>query len=368
MTYRNMKHLRTLACLLLAAALSACGSKTAREKENEVGRKKYEIEKNPVDTIVLRKQNFNSQLLSNGKLRALNKSSLKFAGTGIVARLNVKNGTPVTQGEVIAVLDTRDAMLKLEQARHQMEKARIELEDKLLGYGYKFEDSLRIPAGTMRIARIHSGYNDAEAGLKSAQMNLDDCTLKAPVSGRVANLSTKVYEYPAGEEFCQVINDKIFEVEFAVLETELNSLRNGQRVLVSTFSEPEKSYAGQVTEINPTVNDKGQVMVRAQLPNPGSLIDGMNVKVRIENIVPDKFVVPKSAVLIRDNQEVLFRIDNGSKASWTYVHVLMANNDSYVVVPNTDKGADLNEGDVVIVSGNLNLAHGSGVMVKQEQE
>ncbi len=361
-----MKHLRTLAYLLLAASLTACGSKEQKEEENEVGRKKYEIEKNPVDTIVLRKQDFNSQLLSNGKLRALNKSSLKFANTGIVTQLYVKNGTPVAQGEVIAVLDTRDAMLKLEQARHQMEKAQIELEDKLLGYGYKMEDSLQIPGGTMRIARIHSGYNDAEASLKSAEMGLDNCTLKAPVGGRIANLATKLYEYPSGEEFCQVINDKIFEVEFAVLETELSSLKNGQRVLVSTFTEPEKNYAGQVTEINPTVNDKGQVMVRAQLPNPGHLIDGMNVKVHIENIIPGKFVVPKSAVLIRDNQEVLFRVDKENKAMWTYVHVLMANSNSYVVVPNSDKGAELNEGNIVIISGNLNLAHGSGVMVKQE--
>ena len=151
-----------------------------------------------------------------------------------------------------------------------------------------------------------------------------------------------------------------------MLETELSSLKNGQRVLVSTFTEPEKNYAGQVTEINPTVNDKGQVMVRAQLPNPGHLIDGMNVKVHIENIIPGKFVVPKSAVLIRDNQEVLFRVDKENKAMWTYVHVLMANSNSYVVVPNADKGAELNEGNIVIISGNLNLAHGSGVMVKQE--
>lgn len=360
-----MKQLRLWACLLSAILVVSCGTKEKKEEEGEMGRKKYEIEKNPVDTIILRKQNFNSQLLSNGKLRAMNKSSLKFAVSGIVTALPVKNGSSVTAGEVIAVSDTRDAGLKLEQARHQMEKAEIDLEDKLLGYGYKRSDSLRIPKETIRIARIHSGYNDAEANLKSARIAFDNCTLKAPVSGRIANLSTKLYEYPAGEEFCQVINDKIFEVEFAILETELSSLKKGQRVLVSTFSEPEKRYTGQVTEINPTVNDKGQIMVRAQLVNPGHLIDGMNVKVHIENIIPDKFVVPKSAVLIRDNQEVLFRIDKENKASWTYVHVLMSNSDSYVVVPNEDKGAELNEGDVVIISGNLNLAHGSGVEVKK---
>lgn len=354
------------ACLFLSALLVACGSKEKSGEENEVGRKKYEIEKNPVDTIILRKRDFNSQLLSNGKLRALNKSSLKFTNTGIITQLNGKNGSYVKKGEVIAVQDTRDALLALEQARHQMEKSRIDLEDKLLGYGYKTSDSLRIPRETMRIARIHSGYNDAEARLKSAQFSLDNRFLKAPIGGKIANLSTKVHEYPTGEEFCQIIDDNIFEVEFAVLETELNELRNGQEVAVSTFTEPEKKYSGQVTEINPTVNDKGQVMVRAQFQNPGHLIDGMNVKVHIENRIPDKLVVPKSAVLIRDNQEVLFRIDSENKATWTYVHILQSNSNSYVVVPNQEKGAELKEGDIIITSGNLNLAHGSGVMIKEK--
>lgn len=359
-----MKYQHILTCLFLAAIAIACGSKENKETSEEVGKKQYEIEKNPVDTIHLKYQNFNSQLLSNGKLRAVNKSSLKFPGSGIIKVLNVKNGSAVTTGEVIAKMDDTEAGLTLKRAQYQMEKARIDLEDKLLGFGYKMQDSLNIPRETMRIAKINSGYNDAVTSLTSAQESYNNCTLKAPVSGKIANLTTKLHEYPGGEEFCRVINDQTFEVEFAILETELSSLKNGQKVLIATFAEPEKRYTGQVSEINPMVNDQGQILVRAQFQNPGHLIDGMNVKVHVENIVPHKLVVPKSAVLIRDNQEVLFRIDQNGKAAWTYVHVLMSNSDSYAVVPNEDKGADLNENDIVIISGNLNLAHGSGVEIK----
>lgn len=341
----------------------ACKS-NAKEEESEIGKKKFEIEKNPVDTIVLRSQNFNSQLISNGKLRAQNKSSLKFAVTGIVAELNGKNGDFIKEGQVIARIDTKEAALKLEQSQFQMEKAEIELADKLLGYGYKRSDSLQIPKETMRIARIHSGYNDAVSNLKASQMAYANCTLLSPVSGKLANLKTKLFEYPSAEEFCQVINDGIFEVEFFILETELANLKSGQNVLVSTFTEPEKRYSGKVVEINPVVNDKGQIIAKAQFQNPGHLIDGMNVKVYIENIVPHKLVVPKSAVLIRDNQEVLFRVNAEGKAEWTYVHITNSNSNSYAVIANADKGAELNEGDIVIITGNLNLAHGSGIEIK----
>lgn len=360
-----MIHLRLLLLIALAITLATCGTKEKKDSEEEMGRKKYEIEKNPVDTMILKYKDFNSQLLSNGKLRALTKSALKFSSSGIVKQLQVKNGDFVKAGEVIAVIDTTEAALKLRQAESQMEKAKIELEDKLLGFGFRIQDSLNIPAETMRIARINSGYNDAIASLEAARFSYDNCLLKAPVNGKIANLKTKLYEYPKEEEFCSIIDDGTFEVEFAILETELASLKEGQRVLISTFVEPEKRYAGYVTEINPTVNDEGQILVRAQFQNPGRLIDGMNVKVHIENKIPHRLVVPKSAVLIRDNQEVLFRVDQEGKAAWTYVHVLMSNSDSYVVVPNEDKGADLNEGDIVIISGNLNLAHGSGVEIKK---
>ena len=52
---------------------------------------------------------------------------------------------------------------------------------------------------------------------------------------------------------------------------------------------------------------------------------------------------------------------------WTYVHTLLANTDSFVVEANISRGAELNEGDRVIVSGNLNLADGSKVVLKNAE-
>ena len=81
--------------------------------------------------------------------------------------------------------------------------------------------------------------------------------------------------------------------------------------------------------------------------------------------MPSQMVVPKSAVVIRDNLEVLFRYSKG-KSIWTYVHVQMANSESYVVTANTARGAELNIGDTIIIKGNLNL--GSDVEVEIENK
>ena len=129
---------------------------------------------------------------------------------------------------------------------------------------------------------------------------------------------------------------------------------------VSPFADLRKEVKGRITAINPTVDKHGQVLVDAELANDGTLADGMNVRVAVRQRVAGQLVVPKSAVVIRDNLEVLFRYRDG-RAQWTYVHTSLANSQEYVVEANTDRGAELNPGDLVIVSGNLNLADGSEV-------
>ena len=99
--------------------------------------------------------------------------------------------------------------------------------------------------------------------------------------------------------------------------------------------------------------------------NDGILIDGMNVRVIVERKMPGQLVVPRSAVVVRDNLDVLFTYSDDGVAHWTYVNIIRSNGDSHVVTANADRGAKLNEGDKVIVKGNLNLADGSKVQLKK---
>lgn len=161
------------------------------------------------------------------------------------------------------------------------------------------------------------------------------------------------------------MDDSVLEVDFSVMESEYSFLSVGLPVKVRPFADETKEYSGKVTAINPLVDEKGQISVTAQVRNDGSLIDGMNVRVIVERMIPGQLVVPRSAVVIRDNLDVLFTCTDDGKAHWTYVTILYSNGESYVVEANKDRNAELNEGDQVIVSGNLNLADNSDVLVKR---
>ncbi len=329
----------------------------------EIEKQAYTDDGNPVDIIVLEDKDFKEELVSNGKLKALRKSVLTFKISGELEYLAVRNGEFIKEGQVIARFQQFEVRQELEKAQIQFEQASIEMKDELLMKGYTSGDLSGIPEEVIKTAAIRTGLTTAENQLKTAQYNLDATVLKAPFPGKIANLRYKVFEQvPQGDDFCLLIDDSVFEVEFSVLETELQEVRIGKEVKIVPFA-VDTQVIGRVSEKNPVVEETGLIRIKALIKNPGFLIEGMNVKVLVESVVPGQLVVPKAAVVLRQNQEVLFKY-TGGLAFWTYVQTIHENSDSYAVRAQPDKGGTLQAGDTVIISGNLNLAHESNVVIK----
>jgi RND family efflux transporter MFP subunit len=323
----------------------------------------YKEERNPVEVIVLDNTDFRRELVSNGKLKALRKSVLTFRISEELEYLPVCNGESVRKGQIIARLRQFKVLQELEKAQIQFEQASIEMKDELLIKGYTANDLTKISEEVIRTTAIRAGLTTAENQLKTAQHNLEATVLKAPFPGKIANLSYKVFEQiPQGNDFCLLIDDSDFEVEFSVLETELQEVSIGKEVKIVPFA-LDTVVKGRVSEKNPVVAETGLVNVKALIRNPGFLIEGMNVKVFVESMVSHQLVVPKSAVVLRQNQEVLFKYTSGM-AYWTYVKTTHENSNSYAVIAQPGKGGTLSAGDTVIISGNLNLAHESNVVIK----
>ncbi len=348
--------------LLAAIVLFSCTGK--KGKNAAVEKATLLANKNSVEIMVLSQRSFPKQLVSNGKLNALRKSELKFRLQGEIAQVPVKSGEHVVSGQILAKLSDVDYRQRLVQVQTSLKKSSLDLQDVLIGLGYDPKDSSSIPTDKMELARIKSGYASNLSEYETAKRNLNDCQLSAPFSGLVANITQKAFEQTNGQPFCALIDDSRFEVEFKIMESELGSIALNREVKVIPYANESVFVTGTISEINPVVDENGLVQVKALVNNPGSLLEGMNVKVLIAQDIPDQFVVPKSAVVLRDNFEVLFKVVNG-KAYWNYVKTVLENSDSYSVIPNPEKeSASLNVGDTIIVSGNLNLAHESDVEIK----
>ncbi|WP_319229253.1 efflux RND transporter periplasmic adaptor subunit [Draconibacterium orientale] len=325
----------------------------------EVNKEALPEEKNTVEVITLEKKDFLKEIVSNGKLSASQQAELYFEISGSIASINVQNGNTIGKNQVIAGLNNETYRLNIRKADITMEQARIDKLDALIGMGYSTTDTV-YSAEHEAIADIRSGYNQAQVTIEEARLQLEKTELKAPFTGKVSGIKQKPFEQAnLSEPFCTLINDRRFYIDFPLLETEISKVKLGQDVTISPISGANNT-TGKICEIDPKIDENGLIWLKAEVENPGQYMQGMNVKVSIKQAISDQLVVPKDAVVLRQNREVLFRYTNGI-AYWTYIKVLNENENEYAVV--AAEGATLSAGDTVIVSNNLNLAHESEVEI-----
>lgn len=359
-----MNTFRLTFAVFAVLAVAGCRDKNNAESEDMAGmaRGEYSAEQNIVSVEKLEYRTFHKQLICNGRVQAAEKSTISFSANGTVERILVHEGQQVNRGDILASLEKTQLKEQYESASLAFEKARMSLADRLLDYGYSLADTATMPAEVKRSIYINTGFSDSEMAFRRAVRDYENADLRAPFSGKVASITARTYE-PSGA-FCTLIADQTLNVTFSVLETEYKFIRLGQTVTITPFVDEDVSLSGTIESVNPTVDQNGQIQVIAKVRNNGKLLDGMNVRIIVESEMPHQLVVSKNAVLIRDNKEVLFRYIDGQSA-WTYVHVLMSNSTEHVVEANAERGAELNPGDLIIVSGNLNLGDGTAVKLAE---
>lgn len=350
----------SVSCVLL---LAGC-ARASRQDSLRDTRLQYTPQVNKVDVVVLKHRPFSHETIANGHLTASRRSPVSFRGAGVISEISVSNGQWVSEGTVMARLEDTDKRMSLESSRLVLDKAELDLYTDLAGLGYPARDTMSVPKDILAVAKMRSGYTGAQISLRQAQLELDATVLRAPFSGKVADLAYKSHNATGSDPFCTLVDDRSYDVEFNVFESELPYISKGKTVRVSPFSRNAESRTGTISSVNPTIDSNGQILVKASVKGDSGLMDGMNVRVTAESTDADMLVVPKSAVVIRDNLEVLFRYSMGH-AEWVYVHTLAANSGEYAVEANSERSAHLAAGDTVIVSGNLNLADGSTVSLRQ---
>ena len=345
-------------CLILLF-LAACKSKPADTNASNFQTLLHDTI-NEVQTQTLQTTSFQHELISNGKIKAKTIAELKFQTTEVIQHIYVHNGTTVHKGQVLAALDTYKLQAQLKQAKDAVERTQLDLQDVLIGQGYKLDQSDRVPQSIMHLAEVKSGYNQAKMQEEEAAFRLKQAHLVAPISGIVANLFSKPHTLSSPSEvFCHIIDTQSLEVEFTVLESELAYIQIGNSIQLSPFSMPELQVAGKIIELNPWVDQNGMVQIKASVTYHPQLVEGMNAKVSIFRNLDQQWVVPKSAVVLRTGRPVVFSVQD-NKAIWNYVTTGLENATHYTI-----SSKSLQEGDQIIVSGNINLAHDSPVSIVQ---
>ncbi len=344
--------MKTARALIALFVVAACGPKEKESLNDHIKEQLIPLSVPIVKTEVVEMTDFKKQLVSNGKLSAFERTALSFRQDFKIAKIYKYNGDKVQKGDLLASLESKELAMRFGQGKMQFERSQLDLADALIGLGFDIKDSLEIPEQVFDLAKLRSGYAQAKSDYELSAHDYEHRNLYSPINGTVANMFSKERNYPLAEgPFCSIIDDRRFQVDFPVMESELLLVQKGQKVRVQPYYDAGVEAHGRVRYINPVVDENGLVTVSALVENrQGRLYEGMNVKVFVSQNAGKGLVVSKKAVTRRSGKDVVFTYKAGH-AQWNYV-TIAEENDERVIIAN-----GLAEGDTVIVEGNIHLAH-----------
>ncbi|WP_170110727.1 efflux RND transporter periplasmic adaptor subunit [Flavilitoribacter nigricans] len=307
----------------------------------------------PVSGMILTKGIFKKEIISQGIVKAVAQSEVVFPVDGIIEKILIQTGQRVKRGSLLAQLDSFKFQNERDLLQQQILKARIQLEAKMLSLGYKLEDSLTIDQKLWRNIQIESNLPNLKLQLQMAEHQLSRMSIRAPLSGVVADLEAQAGNPTTNfGKLCTIIDDHKLEVQFPILETELASAKIGSSITAFPLSDPERKINGVVKSINPKVDANGMIRVRAELNGSfRGLLNGMKIRIQLAQNLPNFFIIPKTAVVDRQGKLAAFLYKNG-KAHWNYVQIAHENTTEYAIGE-----SELNTGDTIIISNTFDLAN-----------
>lgn len=289
-------------------------------------------------------------LNASGYVTARRRATISSKITGKVIEVNVEEGTPVREGQVLARLDDSNLKAALALAEAQVEAARrniteneVRLADARLTLNRRTElvrktiatqadvdqAKAEVDSITARIAAAREQVRVAERQVALQQADLDNTIIRAPFTGvaitKDAQPGEMVSPVSAGGGFtrtgiCTIVDMKSLEIDVDVNESYINRVVNGQDVTAVLNAYPDWQIPARVITTVPTADrQKATVLVRIAFKqlDPRILPD-MGVKVTFlrqdDNAVAaadrvskrPMLLVPKTAIRADNGQNVVF--------------------------------------------------------------
>ncbi|MCQ9206834.1 MAG: efflux RND transporter periplasmic adaptor subunit [Omnitrophica bacterium] len=243
----------------------------------------------PVKVYETKRVSFKDTLPVMGNIKGFKEIDLKFETSGILENFNFEEGEKIQEGDIIANLTQKDAILKLKYAELEVEKTK-----KLFDIG--------------GIGRIKLEQSKLEYG--SAKSDFEKTNIYAILDGVLGRRDTDVGSYVTPNDKIGVFID-ISDVyaEFNVIEKDSPKLKLGQDAEVFVDAYPNKSYKGTVDSIAPIVEGRTRTQaLKIELENPEyRLKPGMFARALIATFETDNaLTIPTSAFKKKDSDYFVY--------------------------------------------------------------
>ena len=351
----------------------------------------------PVEIITVTQRQAGTQasvLNATGYVTARRRATVSSKITGKVIEVNIEEGMAVTEGQVLARLDSETqraavslALAQAEAARRNVSESEVRLNEarinlarvtKLVGVGYS--TAAEVDAARAAVESLEARINAAREQVRVAERqvalertNLDSTVIRAPFNGVVVSKDAQpgemVSPVSAGGGFTRtgigtIVDMASLEIEVDVNESYINRVKPGQRVTAVLDAYPDWQIPAQVITTIPSADrQKATVLVRISfLELDPRILPDMGVKVtflRDDEGAPVSMrpvtLVPRNAIRTDGKQSYVFVLVN-DRVQRRGVTTAGADGDRVEIK------AGLNAGERVIASPPAELSDGALVV------
>lgn len=271
---------------------------------------------------------------------------------GRVVRVLVDEGSYVSAGQTLAVVEGDKLNVNVANAQANYDNALQNLQ--------RFESAFKTGGVTQQqLDQARLSFENAKNNLRSAKLTAGDVTIKTSVAGIVNSRKIEPGSYVnPGTAAFEIVNVSSLKLRVNVDEKNVATLAVGQPVNVTASVYNDKTYTGRITFIAPKSDGSLNFPVEIEVPNKGNeLRAGMYGTAHFGgNSTANVLVVPRAAFVGSVSDNMIFVAKDG-KAVETKVVSGRSFGDKIEIV------SGLNAGDVVIISGQINLLNGTAIEI-----
>lgn len=304
------------------------------------------------DTLQL--ESVNAESSYSGTFEPNKETKISAELQGKINTILVDVGSVVRKGQTLIQLDNSLLKLQLQTIEVQIEGLEADV------------NRYTILAKADAIQGVQ--LEKAELGLKSAKVQkatlleqINKTTIKAPFSGVVtAKLSEEGAFAAPGVPLLQITDITTLKFTVNVPEKDLSQFKLNRSYSLSADAYSEILLTGKTTMIGSKANMGSSFPIQFTVNNTSDLKikSGMFGKVLLKNETPGKgIIIPSSAIQGTDNQPQVYVVKNG-KALLQNITISKKTQNKAVV------SNGLNEGDVIVTNGFINLFDEANVTVK----
>ena len=356
--------------LALGLTLAGCGDKSAAARGGRGGGSA------PVVVAKAERKVVPLTLEAIGAVEPSRTASVRSQVTGTLVKIHFKEGQDVRQGDVLFEIDPRPFQNSLRSAEADLQRIKVQLgtaQAQVDRYRTLSEGALvsqeQFQAISDSARALQSQQLASEAAAANARLQLDYCSIRAPLTGRTGNVAVHegdlVRVNDAGGQLVSVHQISPINVTFAVPQQYFGSLvryrANGAiKIKVIPPGSDERAEEGELTFMDNTVDaSTGTLKLKGTFPNAQQrLWPGQFATVTVTLDAPEVMTVASSAIQTSQAGQHIYVVKADQTAELRPVTVERLAGPVAVI----SKG--VSEGETVVIDGQLRVIPGRPVEIK----